>query len=206
MKKVIYGFIIAAVFWFIMFSPWTKDSVNFWYIMVPAAIVLIVYSLIAGERDLREVFFFKPSYILFGLLSAAVLYAVFYTGDIISGLLFDFSRHQIENIYVIKEQANKLLIAFSLLFIVGPAEEIFWRGFAQHRLMQKYGDVQGLLLATALYTLVHIWSFNFILIMAALICGLFWGLMYMRNKSLVPVIISHAIWDVSIFILFPISA
>ncbi len=205
MRQVLYGFTIAAVFWFIMFSPWTKDSVNFWFIMLPAASILIVYSLIIGRASLPTIFKYEHKYILIGLAGAAVLYAIFYIGNYLSSLLFDFSEEQINSIYAIKGQANKFLIAFSLLFIVGPAEEIFWRGFAQHRLKEKYGEAKGLIIATAVYTLVHIWSFNFILVMAALICGLFWGLMYIRYKSLVPVIISHAVWDIAIFIIIPIS-
>jgi len=52
--------------------------------------------------------------------------------------------------------------------------------------------------------LVHIWSFNFMLIMSALVCGIFWGLLYKYNKNLVTLIVSHALWDVSVFVLFPI--
>jgi membrane protease YdiL (CAAX protease family) len=43
------------------------------------------------------------------------------------------------------------------------------------------------------------------LIMAALVCGAFWGLLYMLNKNLLTVLVSHALWDVAVFILFPIS-
>jgi membrane protease YdiL (CAAX protease family) len=42
------------------------------------------------------------------------------------------------------------------------------------------------------------------LFLAALICGLFWGALFKRYRSVWPVLISHALWDVAIFLLFPI--
>jgi membrane protease YdiL (CAAX protease family) len=92
-----------------------------------------------------------------------------------------------------------------LLFVIGPAEEIFWRGYVQQRLGKRFSVAGSMIIATAVYTLVHIASFNFMLIMAAMVCGAFWGLMYCWNKNLLPLIISHALWDVSVFILFPIA-
>ena len=48
-------------------------------------------------------------------------------------------------------------------------------------------------------------ALNFMLLVAAAICGLFWGLIYQRERSLVPVIISHSLWDLIIFVLYPLS-
>jgi hypothetical protein len=205
MKFVYIGFFIAAILWFLMFSPWTKDSFNFWYTMIFAASTLTVLSLTAGKKDLKSVYHFKVSHIAIGLISAVVLYLIFFAGNFFSNLLFDFSRHQINGIYATKSQADKWFIGMALLFIIGPAEEIFWRGFAQHRMAQKFGDVKGLIITTAIYALVHIWAFNFILFMAALICGIFWGWMYYKYKSVIPGLISHAVWDAVIFVILPIS-
>lgn len=204
MKKVIPGFVIAAIFWFLMFSPWTKASFNFWYTMTAATVSLIIYSLVLGKDQLKKVYQFKLKWVLLGILFAAILYGVFFVGKYVADFLFDFANHQIENIYATKDQASKIYIGLALLFLIGPAEEIFWRGFAQHNLSLKYGATKGYLITTAIYTLVHIWSFNFILIMAALICGLAWGWIFKRYKSIWPGLISHAIWDCVIFVVFPL--
>ena len=142
--------------------------------------------------------------ILIGIGSAVVLYFVFYFGEFFSTLLFDFARGQVDNIYSMKEGENKVFLSILLLVLVGPAEEIFWRGYVQRTLGTKYGEWTALVVTTLIYTLVHIWSFNFMLIMAAMVCGAFWGLLYKYNKNLVTLIISHAVWDVCVFILFPI--
>ena len=51
---------------------------------------------------------------------------------------------------------------------------------------------------------MHIITFNFMLVVAALVCGIFWGWIYKKEKSLVPIIISHALWDFTVFVLFPL--
>jgi membrane protease YdiL (CAAX protease family) len=63
----------------------------------------------------------------------------------------------------------------------------------------------GLVIAAAIYTLVHVWSFNLMLIAAAGLCGAFWGLLFAVTGNVWPCIISHAVWDVVIFILLPIQ-
>ena len=42
------------------------------------------------------------------------------------------------------------------------------------------------------------------LTMAALTAGLFWGWFYLKERNLVPCIVSHSVWTVTIFILLPI--
>jgi uncharacterized protein len=204
MKKIITGCFIAAIFWFIMFSPWTAHIFNFWAVMMTATGLLTFYSLLSGREDLKEVYSFKPKWIVIGIISAASLYLLFFAGNEISKLIFNFTKSQVTNIYETKNQADKVFIGLALLLWIGPAEEIFWRGYIQHSFSKKYGDVKAFLITTLIYAFVHIWAFNFILIMAALICGLFWGWMFLKFKSVIPGIISHAIWDLFIFIIIPV--
>ena len=205
MKKLFIPICITTLLWFFMFSTWTKSYINFWAGMAIAGGILTTIALLTDKKYLKEIYAFKYKYIIIGILSAIILYFVFYLGNYCSQLLFSFAGSQIENVYSNKVQANPIIISLLLLFWIGPAEEIFWRGFIQFNLNKKYGEWKGLLFASLIYALVHIWSFNFMLIMAALVCGLFWGLMFNRYKSVVPVIISHAIWDFMIFILVPIT-
>ena len=203
MKKVVIPVLVAVLFWFVMFSPWTKEYVNFWITMGFAGATLTLMSALLGD-NFKKQFQFSVKDIFIGIASAVVLYFVFYFGEYFSTLLFDFARGQVDNIYSMKDGENKLFLGVLLLLLVGPAEEIFWRGYVQRMLIPKYGEWTALIATTLIYTLVHIWSFNFMLIMAAMICGAFWGLLYKYNKNLVTLIISHAVWDVSVFILLPI--
>jgi hypothetical protein len=64
----------------------------------------------------------------------------------------------------------------------------------------------GFIFATVLYTVVHIATGNMVLVLAALICGLFWGWLYMRYQSMLINVISHTVWDIGVFLLLPFTA
>lgn len=92
-----------------------------------------------------------------------------------------------------------------MLLLIGPAEEIFWRSYVQHTLSARYTPNKGFIMATLLYTLVHVASCNFMLIMAALLAGAVWGLCYrFFPNHLGAIVLSHALWDVAVFVVFPI--
>lgn len=194
---------IACLLWFIMFSPWTAPRVNFWYTMAGAGLFLSGIATIFGREWLNEINFNFRS-LFWGVVIAAVLWFVFFLGNKISSLLFGFAGGQVDSIYAMKGGVSPYVIGALLLLIIGPAEEIFWRGFVQRKLSEKWGANIGFAVALLCYTLIHIWSFNFMLIMAALVAGFCWGLIYrLFPRSLTALIISHALWDFCAFILIP---
>ena len=190
--------------WFILFSPWTKSLINFWIGMTLFSGFLALTSMVFTRDKTAEIFEFKLSYIWIGIVSAAILYLIFFFGDMAVKSVFDFAKVEIEAIYSTKSQASTIKIGLLLLFVIAPAEEIFWRGFVLRKYSERFGKWRGLALAVLLYSLVHIWSFNLMLIAAAMVAGIFWSLMYSKYNSIVPGIISHAVWDLSIFVLYPI--
>ena len=196
---------LATFFWFVMFSPWTAPRLNFWLVMAMATAALSAAGLWLQRERLREIYAFKPSHVLIGLVSALLLYAVFWVGNLVSTQIFQFAKPEIAGIYSTREQASALAIGLLLLFWVGPAEEIFWRGFVQERLYAKYGRTGGYLVASLVYAAIHVFGFNFMLFMASLVCGLFWGAMYLKYRSVWPGLISHAVWDVMIFVIVPVQ-
>jgi len=203
MKKLIIAAVVASIFWFVMFSPWTAPYINFWIVMSIAAGVLITLSFVF-RKDWKYQFSFNIKDITIGIGSATILWAVFFVGNEVSEMLFDFARPQVDDVYAMKEGQSPLILAFALFFWIGPAEEIFWRGYVQRTLSGRVGEMKAFILTTLIYAAVHIWAFNFMLFMAALVCGTFWGFIYMKNRNLLTVLISHALWDVAVFILFPI--
>jgi membrane protease YdiL (CAAX protease family) len=188
-----------------MFSPWTAHLANFWLVMTLATGVLAGAALLTDRGRLREAYAFRPVHVLIGALSAAQLYLIFWLGNWIAVRLTDFARPQVVGIYATREQAAPWLIGLLLLLWIGPAEEIFWRGFIQRRLAARIGPLLGWLIAGAIYALVHVWALNLMLLLAAALCGLYWGAMYLRYRSVWPSLISHALWDVAVFVLWPIG-
>ena len=200
----------AALLWFYMFSPWTQGWPNFWLVMTFSAVVLMTMGL-AFTQDRRQLLHIeKPLLqVLGGVALAFALWCIFWMGDKVSAWLFDFARPQVDSVYAMKSGLPAWLIAVLLLFLIGPAEELFWRGYIQRTLARILGGRHpadaAFAITAALYALVHIWSFNFMLVMAALVAGLVWGFLYrLFPKALPALVISHALWDVLVFIWMPI--
>ncbi len=215
MKKLIISTLIVTILWFVMFSPWTAPHLNFWAAMSVSGIVLMAISFFAGRTKFEKTELTFTN-LLIGVVTAATLWGVFWLGNFLSTRWFGFAQGQIDSIYEMKNDNNSLIIGALLLFVIGPAEEIFWRGYFQRSIdeicskslrikSETWRWLAPVLVTAFVYAVVHVFSFNFMLIMAALVCGLFWGFMFRFTKSVVPLIVCHALWDVSVFILFPIS-
>lgn len=202
--------LVAALLWFYMFSPWTGGRLNFWLTMSFSAVVLttLTLSFTTDRRALLKVE--KPlRQLLMGVVIALALWGVFWVGDKLSALMFDFARPEVDAVYSMKTGLPPYVIAILLLLVIGPAEELFWRGYVQRTLTRLLPGVKGANVAfaatTLVYALVHIWSFNFMLIMAALVAGAVWGLIYrLKPQALPALILSHALWDALVFVVMPI--
>lgn len=142
-----------------------------------------------------------------GATLATALWGVFRVGDAVARQLFDFAAGQVASVYALREGCSPVWIGAALLLLIGPAEELFWRGLVQRGLAERWGRNAGFALATLAYALIHVWSFNFMLVGAAAVCGLFWGLSYRFFPRHLPALVfSHALWDVAVFVIFPIGA
>lgn len=205
MRRLIISLLVAALLWFVMFSPWTASSFSFWYAMTGSACILLLMSF-RQSQSLKC----SPSDCLrqagLGILIAVVLWLVFWTGDKVSQLLFEFARPQVDLIYGMKEGNQGWLIGLLLLLIIGPAEEIFWRGYVQKTLSTHWNPDKGFIVSTLIYTAIHIPSGNFMLVMAAMVCGVAWGGLYRLLPRYFPaIVLSHALWDAAAFVWFPIG-
>ena len=210
MKKLIIAVAVAAALWFYMFSPWTHGAPNFWIVMTVSAVTLTTLGLVFTRDRSSLLKIEKPALQLLGsIVLAFALWGIFWIGDKLSAMMFDFARPGVDAVYSMKEGIPAWLIALLLMFLIGPAEELFWRGYVQRTLTRLLGGKHArdfaFLITVGFYALVHIWSFNFMLVMAALVAGAIWGLIYRQYpKALGALIVSHALWDVLVFVLLPI--
>lgn len=201
---LVLSILIAAGLWTVMFSPATSSYVNFWGTMCVSAVVLLTLTFFSEVRWWNG---WRLDWKTAGLgvAIAAALWGIFWAGDKVSSWLFDFARPQVDEIYGIKSGISPVLLSLLLLFLVGPAEEIFWRGYIQKTLSEKMGRNIGAVTATLVYAGVHIPSCNFMLVMAALVAGAVWGCVYrFWPEKFGAVLVSHALWDAAVFVWFPI--
>jgi membrane protease YdiL (CAAX protease family) len=110
---------------------------------------------------------------------------------------------QIRDIYALRALRPKQEIAARLALLVGPAEEIFWRGLVQSALMRRYGRWRGAVLAAMAYGGVHVVTGNFTLMGAAGVAGAHWCALYAAGAPLGALIVSHTTWDIWIFLVQP---
>ena len=138
-----------------------------------------------------------------GFGSAAGLYGIFRLGDAMARQIMPAGDREIAAIYALRTAAPRPAIAAALALVIGPGEELFWRGLVQQNLQRRFGRLRGMLIASSCYGAVHLVSENLTLTGAAATAGLFWGALYAREGRLGPLIVSHVSWDIWIFLVAP---
>jgi len=202
------GLVLAFGLWFVMF---VIRPLNFWLMMSFSTSLLAAISFVFGRPlFFREELTWKN--ILLGILAAAALYAVFRAGNEVLILISRFlpalipdRAGNINAVYANRGTLPPLVVGILLFFPIGFGEEIFWRGFVQRRFSLKWSPLCAWLVTTLLYAAVHLATGNPVLILAALTCGAFWGGLYAVTGTLVPVLISHMVWDPLIFVIWPVT-
>lgn len=166
---------------------------KFWERMTLTGFLLGTMAL-GNDAELRRVRF-RERDVALGLASAGGLYAIFQAGDRMARRVMPRGSQEIGDIYALRALRPKAEIATRLAAVIGPAEELFWRGFLQRRV--------GAPGAAMAYGAVHLASGNATLIGAATVAGLYWGLLRALGMSLPALITSHVAWDIWIFLLAP---
>jgi uncharacterized protein len=174
---------------------------RFWSRMTYAGLGLGSFALLTSAPARRNRI--GPLTAILGAGSAAVLYLTFRFGDRFARRFVPGGDRQIREIYALRTLRPREEIAARLATVIGPAEEIFWRGLVQSALMDRYGRWTGAALAAGAYGGVHLVTGNFTLIGAAGVAGAHWCALYAAGVPLGALIVSHVAWDVWIFLLQP---
>lgn len=193
--RLIIGLLLAHVLMYFTF----QDKAVFWYIFTASLLFLISYSILNEEVEDQLSFF---SYILYGAFSGILLFGIFWVGNSLIELLnLPFSK-EISKLYG-RYSPSMLWHYIVLILIAVPGEEVFWRGFVQKRVLKLTSIPAGIFLSSILYASVHLYSTHWILAFAAFIAGIYWGILYLWKKSMPLVIVSHLVFDLLLFLIFP---
>ena len=174
---------------------------RFWQRMTRTGIGLGSLSLLA-DPELRKTRI-RWRDIPVGLGSAAGLYGVFYVGDRLARRILPRGGEEIGQMYALRELRPTPELAVRLGLVIGPAEELFWRGFIQKRFAEVVGVWPAAALASGAYAGAHIAARNFTLFGAAGVAGAFWSALAAAGVPLGALIVSHIAWDVWIFLIAP---
>ncbi|HET6381437.1 MAG TPA: CPBP family intramembrane glutamic endopeptidase [candidate division Zixibacteria bacterium] len=174
---------------------------RFWQRMTRAGLALGAYALAVSPAARRVRI--GPREVAQGVASAAVMYATFQVGDRFASRFVPGGEEQIRDIYALRTLRPRGEIAARLVTVIGPAEELFWRGAVQAGLMRRLGRWSGAAAGAAAYAGVHAVTGNVTLLGAAGVAGAHWAALYAAGVPLGALIVSHALWDVWIFLLQP---
>lgn len=197
----------ALILFTALFSFQHLGPLDFWW-WLSGNLFILLLVIFLGDREyrahIREDFKHNTQKkILWGIASAFLLYGIFWFGKLAIGWVIPQALPSIGDVYQFKNSASPTRIFFLMLLVIGPGEELFWRGFLQRNLQKHLNPWTGFLLATLLYSAIHLPTGNLVLVAAALVCGLFWGFIYLRTNSLLVIIFSHTLWDILVILLLP---
>jgi membrane protease YdiL (CAAX protease family) len=174
---------------------------RFWSRMTATGLGLGALALFANPSLLRTRIGRRE--VAVGLASAAALYGTFKLGDRFARRYVPGGDRQIREIYGLRELRPPEETALRLVAVIGPAEELFWRGLVQEALMRRYGRWRGAALAAVVYSGVHVTTGNFTLMGAAGVAGAHWCALYAAGVPIGALIVSHSAWDVWVFLVQP---
>ena len=200
--------VLTGVLFVLLFKFHSLGPLDFWWWM-SLNIVIVAGAGFAADKDYaaRIKSDFKTGLARkagLGFASAFVLYALFAVGRLAALKIFPFAASGIASVYGLKAGAGFARVVLLLGLLIGPGEEIVWRGFLQENLGRRLGRAWAFILTALVYALEHVASGNTILVFAAAVCGVFWGFLYLAWRSPVLNAVSHTVWALLIFILRPL--
>lgn len=141
-----------------------------------------------------------------GLLSAAVLYFIFYGGNL-AIVRFGFpgvSGPTGASIYsLIAAPSNPLVLQIGVLVFDAVGYESYFRGTLQRKLQPMLGPSSAALVALVDAAL-HLVTGNLLWVATTFVADFVWGLTCYYGKDLSASLTSHLLWDIAIFIIRPI--
>lgn len=197
--RLIFGFILAHL---LLYFTFNEKGVVFWYIFTASMLFLISYSIFNEEVEKKMSFF---SYLIYGVISGAILYGLFWLGNFLIGALnFSSFAKEVSSLYR-KLSPETIWQYLFMLAIIIPGEEIFWRGFVQKRLQKTAPVAASIFISSVMYASVQFYSGTIILPIAALVSGIFWGYLYAWKRSIQLVIISHVVFNLLLLAILPLK-
>jgi membrane protease YdiL (CAAX protease family) len=145
--------------------------------------------------------------VLIGLVSAGVLYLVFYGGAAAVDAYHPFgitSASESAVYSLIANPSNPLFLQVLVLLFDSAGFESFFRGVLQQRLQPRFG-VGAALLVAGLDACIHILTLNPIWVGGTFLTDLVWGLTFRYGRGLQGSFVSHLVWDLAIFVVHPLG-
>ena len=191
---VVAGLVLAALAWGALFGLGRAD---FWSRAAMAGVAIGAYAIVVQRAELEDLLRPTVADVAIGVVAAGVLYGVFWAGSAMLGRWLPALAAQVNDLYGLRSVHRPARLPITaVLLLVGPCEELFWRGLVQER--------AGFAVALAGYAAVHLWERKAVLVLAAVVGGAFWGTLFSWRGTLVAPLVSHALWDLAVVVWRPL--
>jgi membrane protease YdiL (CAAX protease family) len=187
------GVVIAAAAWGAMFAAGRR---HFWKRAALAGAAIGGYA-VAVEPHVIGHLLTRPRWeldLVAGAASGVALFVIFWIGEQVLVVVLPTLAAEVGDLYSVRGETKALYIPL-ILVIAGLGEELFFRGLIQER--------AGVAVALVVYAGVHLWERKVILVVAALIGGIYWGALLSLTGGLVAPIVSHLVWAMLIIVWRP---
>lgn len=201
-KRIVLALCIA----FFCIAMGLREEVNVWIGTGLAALASVILLWVSG-RPSGWSMFSQPTIasLLLGVgVGVAMSFATWWLYPL-SIRLVPGVEGEVQMLYGLLRQPPGPVRALPLLLFVLTAEELVWRGLAINVFGGALGPWRAVLVSALLYILPQIAFRSPLLIVVALLCGIVWGALRVRTKGLVAPLAAHAVWDVLVFILYPVA-
>ena len=165
--------------------------------------MLVAAIVVGGFRPARRL---EVVSIVGGLVSAVLLYLVFFAGGWVVATFrpFGITSASESSIYSLISSSKPLYLQGTVLLFDSAGYESFFRGVLQNRLRRRLGVLSAPVVAI-LDASIHIATMNPLWVGATFVTDLVWGLTYHYGKGTQASFTSHLVWDLAIFIVRPIK-
>ena len=123
-----------------------------------------------------------------------MLWGVFWIGDRLVTRWAPRLSAEVDDLYAVRGETSPRTMPF-LLSVIGPAEELFWRGLVHSR--------AGIAVSLVAYALVQILGAQADPPPGSAHRGAFWASLFAWRGTLVAPVLSHLLWDLAIIVWFP---
>lgn len=188
--------VLAVLGWVFMFVP---NRRGVWRRTWVCAAVLSAYSLavLAATGTFGEVAGpFTLAEVGIGLAVGAAWIVATQVGHRVLAALIPSFAARLDDLYGMRSGTRHSEIAGPIV-AMGIAEELLFRGTIQAR--------TGLVLAVVAYAAVQLVERNWALIVAAVLSGLVWGLLFEWRDGLVAPVVAHVAWTLVLAVVWPLG-
>ena len=182
-----------------------RQHVNVWLTTGLAAVFSLGACLYVYGADLKRLAVPHAREVCLGIACGVLMAGLTQLAYPIAKAVLPSLSVWVEPLYDNLRQPPGPFLALPILFLVVIAEECVWRGLLIDMLQRRYSDSHTVLLSTALYAVPHLCSGSWLLMAVVLVCGVIWSRLRVMTGSLMVPLLTHLIWDLGVFVLFPLE-